>query len=145
MVQAADFRKLHDLPRRREVDRPEVGCVLGQREVRTRLMVVGEVAGQDAAKVSLAEDEHMIQALAPDRADEPFRERVLPRTLRRRENFVDAHALHTMPELLTVDLVTIPEQIDGGGLVGEGVHNLLGGPGGGGCSVRLKWTMRRRW
>jgi hypothetical protein len=27
--------------------------------------------------VSLAEDEHVIQALAPDRADEPLRERVL--------------------------------------------------------------------
>jgi hypothetical protein len=58
--------------------------------------------GQDAAEMPLAEDEHMIQALAPDRADEPLRERVLPRTLRRRENFVDAQALYAMPELLTV-------------------------------------------
>jgi hypothetical protein len=45
-----------------------------------RLTVVGEVAGQDdAAEVLLAENEHVIQAPAPDRADEPFRERVLPR------------------------------------------------------------------
>jgi hypothetical protein len=28
--------------------------------------------------VSLAEDEHVIRALAPDRADEPLHERVLP-------------------------------------------------------------------
>jgi hypothetical protein len=41
--------------------------------VGARLMVIGEVAGQDAAEVSLAEDEHVVQTLAPDRADEPPR------------------------------------------------------------------------
>jgi hypothetical protein len=71
VMQATDFGKLHDLPRHGERDRPEVGCVLVQRKVGARLMVVGEIAGQDAAEVSLAEDEHVIQALAPDRADEP--------------------------------------------------------------------------
>ena len=40
--------------------------VLVEREVRARLMVVGEVAGQDTAQVSLAEDENVIQTLAPD-------------------------------------------------------------------------------
>jgi len=73
MVQAANFGKLHDLPRRRELDRPEVRRVLVEREVGARLMVIGEVAGQDAAEVSLAEDEHVVQTLAPDRADEPPR------------------------------------------------------------------------
>jgi hypothetical protein len=29
-------------------------------------MVIDEIAGEDAAEVSLAEDEHMIQALAAD-------------------------------------------------------------------------------
>jgi hypothetical protein len=50
-------------------------------------MVVSEIAGQDATEVALAEDEHVIQALAPDRADEPLHERVLPRALRRDEDF----------------------------------------------------------
>jgi hypothetical protein len=63
-VQAADFGTLHDRPRRRTLDRPEVGCVLVEREVGARLMVIGKVSGQDTAKVSLAEDEHVIQALA---------------------------------------------------------------------------------
>jgi hypothetical protein len=81
VVQAADFGKLHDLPCHRELDRPEVGRVLVQREVGTRLMVVAEVSGQDAAEVSLAEDEHVVQTLAPDRADEPLREGILPRAL----------------------------------------------------------------
>jgi hypothetical protein len=44
-------------------------------------MVIGEVAGQGAAEVSLVEHEDVIQALASDRADEPFREGILPRAL----------------------------------------------------------------
>jgi hypothetical protein len=88
-MQAADFGNLHDLPCHGELDRPGVGRVLVQREVGTRLMVVGEVSGQDAAEVSLAEDEHVIQALASDRADEPLREGILPGALRRREHLLD--------------------------------------------------------
>src|SRR5262245_17138144 len=79
-----NFGKLHDLPYRGERDRSNVGCVLFQREVGPRLMVVDEIAGQDAAEVLLAQDEHVIQALAPDRADEPLHERLLPPALRRR-------------------------------------------------------------
>jgi hypothetical protein len=54
MMQAADFGKLHDPPRRGELDRPEVGGVLVERETGTCLMVVGEIAAQDAAEVSFA-------------------------------------------------------------------------------------------
>ena len=129
MVQAADFGKLQDLSRRGRLDGPEVGGVLVEREVGPRLMVIGEIAGQDAVEVSLAEHEHVIQALAPDGADEPLREGILPRALRRRENFIDAHALYAMPELLTVDLVTISEEIGRRGLVRKGVDELLSGPG----------------
>jgi hypothetical protein len=54
VVQAADFWNLHDLARRGELDRPRVGCVLVEREVRARLVVIGEVVGQDSAQVSFA-------------------------------------------------------------------------------------------
>jgi hypothetical protein len=82
--------------------------------------------------VSLAEDENMIQALAPDRADEPFREGILPRAVRRDEDFGDPHSLHSVPKLLAVDLVTVAQEIGGRGIVRERVHNLLSGPGRGG-------------
>jgi hypothetical protein len=36
--------------------------------MRASPVIVVEIAGQDAAQVPLAEDEHMIQTLAPDRA-----------------------------------------------------------------------------
>jgi hypothetical protein len=37
-----------------------------------------------------------------------------------------------MPKWLTVDLVAVAEEISRGGLVRAGVHDLLGGPVGGG-------------
>ena len=95
-------------------------------------MVVGEIAGQDAAEVSLAEDEHVIQALAPDRADEPLHERVLPRALRRGEKLLDPHAVHAVPKWLPINAVTVASEIGGRGVLREGVHDLLSGPVGGG-------------
>ena len=107
MVQAANFRKLYDPARRGDLDGPKVGRVFFEREMRARLMVIDEVAGQDAAQVPLAEDENVIQALASDRTDQALHERVLPGAVRRGENFLDPHALHSVPKLLAVDLVTI--------------------------------------
>lgn len=72
-------------------------------------------------------------------------ERVLPRALRRREHLHDPRALYAMPKWLTVDAVAVVEEVGRRGVVREGVDELLCGPGGGGCSVTLKWTTRRRW
>jgi hypothetical protein len=52
--------------------------------------------------------------------------------VRRGENLVDPHALHAVPELLAVDLVTITQEIGRCVLVREGVHELLSRPGGSG-------------
>ena len=131
-MQATDFGKFHDPARLGKLDGPDVRRVLVEREMRASPVVVGEVAGQDAARVTFAENQNVIQTLAADRADEPFRERVLPRALRRREDFTDAHALHALPEHLTVDRVAIAEEVGRGGIVREGVHDLLGRPSGGG-------------
>jgi hypothetical protein len=138
VMQAADFGNLHDLPRRGELDRPEVGCVLVEREVGTRLMVVGEVAGQDAVEVSLAENENVIQTLAPDRSDQALGEGILPRAVRCREDFVNPHALHSVAKLLAKHQVTIAQEIGRPGLVREGVHDLLGRPGRGGVLGDVK-------
>ena len=82
--------------------------------------------------MSPAQDEHVIQTLAPDGADEPLREGVLPRALRRREDFTDTHALHALPEHVTVDLVAVAKEIARRGVVRERVDDLLSGPVGGG-------------
>src|SRR5882762_8206271 len=132
MVEATDFANRDDLAEFRPLNWAAVGRILVEREVSTRLVIVREVAGQEAAQVPFAKDEDVIQALAPDGADEPLREGVLPWAVRRREDFTDAHALHALPEHVTVDRVAIAEEIGRGGVVREGVHDLLGRPGSGG-------------
>jgi hypothetical protein len=74
-------------------------------------MVIGKVAGQDSAQVSFAQDENVVETLAPDRTDQALGERILPGAVRRREDFVDAHALHAVPKELAEDLVTITQEI----------------------------------
>ena len=46
-----------------------VGSIFVQGEVGSRALVVGQVGTQDAAEMCLAQDDHVIEALAPDRTD----------------------------------------------------------------------------
>ena len=131
-MQTTDFGDRDDRAALRRLDWATVGGVLVEREMCARLMVIGKVSGQDTAKVSLAEDEHVIQALAPDRPDEALREGILPWAVRGREDFLDPQALHAAPKRLAVDLVAVAEEVGRRGVVREGVHDLLGGPVGGG-------------
>src|SRR5215813_7231963 len=78
--------------------------------MRPRSMVILEVGFQDLAQKLFAEHNHVIQALAPDRANEPFHEWILPRTLCRRDDFLNSHPAHSLTKLLAVNLVPISEQ-----------------------------------
>ena len=64
----------------RPFDGPHVWRIFVERKVRSRAVVVREIPGQDATQVLLAENDDMVEALASHRADEPFRERILPTT-----------------------------------------------------------------
>jgi hypothetical protein len=68
-VTPAEFRRLNW---------PAVGRILVERQVSARPVVVREVASQDMTQVVFAEDDDVIQTLAPDGADEALCERVLP-------------------------------------------------------------------
>jgi hypothetical protein len=87
---------------------------------------------QDVSQVALAQDEDVVETLTPDRADEALRERILPRASGSREDFLDLHALHVLAEGVPIDGVAIAEEIGRGGVVREGVHDLLGCPKSGG-------------
>jgi hypothetical protein len=56
MMQATDFENLHDPARVGELDGPDVRRILVEREMRARPVIVGEVAGQDAAQVAFVEN-----------------------------------------------------------------------------------------
>jgi hypothetical protein len=116
MVQATDFGDLHDPSPLGELDWSGIRRILVEREVRATLMIVLDIAGQNAAEVSFAQDKNVIQTLAADRTDQALGERILPGAVRRRENFVDAHALHAVAKLLAIDLVTVAQEIGGRGV-----------------------------
>ena len=78
------------------------------------------------------QDRNVVQTLASDGADEPFREGVLPRAPRSREDFTDPHALHAVLECMAVDPVAIAKEIRRCAVIGKGLYDLLGGPVGGG-------------
>jgi hypothetical protein len=83
-------------------------------------------------RTTILEDEPMIQALSPDRADEPFHERFCHGLCGAVSTLLDAHAHHAMSKWLTVDAVTVADEIGRRGLVREGVDELLRDPDGGG-------------
>jgi hypothetical protein len=66
MMQATDFRNLHDRAHLRPLDWPPIRRILLEREVSSCSVIVREIAGQDAAQVRFTKDEDMIQTLAPD-------------------------------------------------------------------------------
>jgi len=94
-MQATNFRNCEDRAERCRLDAPSIRSVLLEGKVSAGAVIVREVRREDSSKVTLAENDDMVQALAANRADKSLREGILPRTLRGRENFSDAHALHT--------------------------------------------------
>ena len=97
MVQAADFWNLRDRARLGARDRPKVACVLVEREMGARLMVIGEVPRQDSTQVSFVEDQNMVEALAADRTDQALSEWILTGAVWRREDFPSTRWRNSWP------------------------------------------------
>jgi hypothetical protein len=71
------------------------GSILIQREVSAPPVIIGEVALEVPAQRPLVPHDDVIEALAPDRSDHAFDERILPRTTRRRQHVVEADLVQT--------------------------------------------------
>jgi hypothetical protein len=91
MVQATDLGNGHDRAECWRRDRPGVWRVLGEREMRSRLVIVREVPGQHARQSGFIHDDHVIEALASNGADDAPRIRVLPRRAWRGEDLMNPH------------------------------------------------------
>ena len=52
--------------------------VLFERKMGTDAIVIVGIGSEDLAQMGLAQDQDMVQAFSPDRADEPFSVSVLP-------------------------------------------------------------------
>src|SRR2546428_5761359 len=91
----------------------------------SRPMIIGNVRGQETSQMPLAEDDHVVQTLAPNGSDQSLRIRILPRAGRGRYDFGDPHAGDAAPEHIPVDGIAIPQQPSRRGVVRKGLDDLL--------------------
>ena len=96
-----------------------LGRILLEHEMGARAVVVAEVAAQTTTEVSLIEDNHVVEQFVSDGANDSLGERILPGRAWRSENLGQAHALHSSPELATIDAVAIAQEVAWRRVIGE--------------------------
>jgi len=84
-----------------------VGNAWSETRVRRPAIVVRDPLPADAPEATLIQRNHPVQALAPNRADHPFAERVRLRRSRRRLEDRQTHRRHGAIDALGVDAVAI--------------------------------------
>src|SRR6266567_1929759 len=84
MMQAADFGNGNDSADFRPLDRPRIGSVLSQPQMRAAAMGIPKERMQVARQAARIEHDNMIQALAADGTDHAFHVGALPGRSRRR-------------------------------------------------------------
>ncbi len=71
---------------------------------------------------------HVIQALAPNASNDPFNVTILPRTSSGDSKLLNIHFFNPVVETVTVDPVSISNQVARRTVVGKGFDDLLSGP-----------------
>ena len=128
MVQAAQISQLDDASLGWSLRPSWLWGVLAQRQMGAPPMVIIRITRKVLVQRTLAEHDHMVQALTADRADQPFDVRPLPRRPRRRQHLLDPLRSHLVHELLAKDLIAIPQQVSRSTILREGFAHLLRGP-----------------
>ena len=85
--------------------------VLVERSMSPQLIIIDGVLRQNPAQVRFAQGDHMVDALASDRSDQSFGERVLPRRAWSDRFVADAHGTQAVPDGSAVDLIPIADQV----------------------------------
>jgi len=80
------------------------------------------------AKMPFAEDNHVIEAVPPDRTDQPLRVAILPRRPRRTRSIPDAHCLKAPDEDFAIRTVSITDEISRCLVPATGFSQLTGNP-----------------
>ena len=94
MMQPADLRGCDDLALHRRFDLPRSRRVFLQCFMRSRVVIIVEVISQGLAQVIFTDDDHMIETLSANRADNAFDLRILKRRMGRGDHFFNLHSLY---------------------------------------------------
>jgi hypothetical protein len=95
----------------RALDRSMQGRIFPQRQVRARFIVIRRISGKSSPQVHLAEDHHLIQALAAQWADKAFRTAILPWRPGRDRSVADTHRPHPRCEDMPVGAVVVAHPV----------------------------------
>ena len=103
-------------------------CILGQREMRSSAVVVLRIRAEHVAQMPLAENDHLVETLASNRADQPFGMPILPRRARRYRSVANAHRANAARKCLAVDPIPITDEVLGRALPTACLGDLPGDP-----------------
>src|SRR5260370_35203599 len=79
--------------------------------MRSNAVVIGRIVFQNPAQMFLAQDNDVVQTLAPDRSDQPFCKAILPRRSWCDRLVPDPHGAQSACDDCTVDPIAIPDHI----------------------------------
>jgi hypothetical protein len=91
-------------------------------------MIVTEIAFQDPPQMPVIDDDHVVQALASNTTDHAFHVTILPRTPGRNPNLLNAHSFNSYREGMTIDSISIPNQISWRTVLWKCLNDLLCSP-----------------
>src|SRR5687767_8425239 len=128
MVQTTHFANFNNIAFYGHLSSSRLRRVFAERQVSAPVMVIGGIHGKSAVQGAFAEDDHMIQTLATNGADEPLHIGPLPGRAWRRQHLFHAHCLHLLNELMPEDAVSVAQQIARRFVPGKGLTKLLRRP-----------------
>jgi len=105
MMKTANLRQRDHLPKLRRLHRPTRRRVLFQRQVRSRLVIILHVRLHVSAQRLLVENDHVVDALSPNRTDHALDVGPLPGGTRRRGHFFDAQMSYLLGEVGSEDAI----------------------------------------
>jgi hypothetical protein len=129
-IQGVILRPAQSLPRAPvpAVPLPWTPGRLAQGQMRTGPLIVGKIAVQRSPQRSLIPHDHVVQALASDRAHQSFRKGILPGESRCSKHFLHSHIAGHGSEVCSVDGISIPQHISACLIPGKRFPHLLHGP-----------------
>ncbi len=127
-LQSTDVRKFNDLAESRWLNGSMLWRVHIERKVCAPAVIIIEIACECSLQVPFIQYDDVVQTLPSNRADDPFRVRVLPGTPGGNQHLFYAHVLHPLLEVGAIHLVSIAKEILWCRIVWKGLHHLLRGP-----------------
>lgn len=144
VMQAAQMWEGHDTAAAWRFHGTQFRRIVHQSHMRPAPVIIGQVGRHDLLQLPFVEHQKVIQTLAPQRADEPFHIRILPRRPGCNDHFLHVQGAQAVPHFLTVNTITVSKEILRRCLEREASRSCCATHAAVGCAVTWTWTTRRR-